>query len=131
MSPGPTVRLQQTRTRSVVPCFRAASSLGAQGCAARVHDMHACVATCVGRLCAAEGGGGRRVLTRARARRFLAETNQTCVQPSPDGMQGLLVGDVFFREYMVEFDMQDESRPVIGIARGRPRFYKAAVELVD
>jgi len=79
--------------------------------------MHACVATCVGRLCAAEGGGGRRVLTRARARRFLAETNQTCVQPSPDGMQGLLVGDVFFREYMVEFDMQDESRPVIGIAK--------------
>jgi len=49
--------------------------------------------------------------------RFLAETNQTCVQPSPDGMQGLLVGDVFFREYMVEFDMGDESRPIIGIAK--------------
>jgi len=50
-------------------------------------------------------------------RRFLEETNQTCVQPSPDGMQGLLVGDVFFREYMVEFDMGDESRPIIGIAK--------------
>jgi hypothetical protein len=49
--------------------------------------------------------------------RFLEETNQTCVQPSPDGMQGLLVGDVFFREYMVEFDMGDESRPIIGIAK--------------
>ena len=48
---------------------------------------------------------------------FLEETNQTCVQPSPDGMQGLLVGDVFFREYMVEFDMGDESRPIIGIAK--------------
>ena len=36
---------------------------------------------------------------------YLAETDQTCVQPSPDGMQGLLVGDVFFREYVVEFDM--------------------------
>eukprot|EP00960_Hanusia_phi_P041204 754890-Hanusia_phi.AAC.1 len=48
---------------------------------------------------------------------FLAETNQTCVQPSPDGMQGLLIGDVFFREYMVEFDMQDEARPIIGIAK--------------
>ena len=47
---------------------------------------------------------------------FLAETNQTCVQPSPDGMEGLLIGDVFFREYMVEFDMEDETRPVIGIA---------------
>lgn len=32
-------------------------------------------------------------------------------------MQGLLVGDVFFREYMVEFDMGDESRPIIGIAK--------------
>lgn len=40
---------------------------------------------------------------------------QTCVQPSPSGMQGLLVGDVFFREYVVEFDMT-ESRPIIGIA---------------
>lgn len=39
------------------------------------------------------------------------------MQPSPDGMQGLLVGDVFFREYMVEFDMGDESRPIIGIAK--------------
>ena len=48
---------------------------------------------------------------------FLQETKQTCVQPAPAGMQGLLVGDVFFREYMVEFDMQDEGRPIIGIAR--------------
>jgi len=48
---------------------------------------------------------------------FLAETNQTCVQPSPAGMQGLLIGDVFFREYMVEFDMADELRPIIGIAK--------------
>ena len=56
-------------------------------------------------------------LTWSLVGRFLAETNQTCVQPSPDGMQGLLVGDVFFREYMVEFDMQDELRPIIGIAK--------------
>ena len=48
---------------------------------------------------------------------FLAETNQTCVQPSPEGMEGILIGDVFFREYMVEFDMEDESRPVIGVAK--------------
>jgi hypothetical protein len=48
---------------------------------------------------------------------FLAATSQTCVQPSPDGMEGLLIGDVFFREYVVEFDMVDEERPIIGIAR--------------
>ncbi len=46
---------------------------------------------------------------------YLAETDQTCVQPSPAGMQGLLIGDVFFREYIVEFDMTGR-RPIIGIA---------------
>ncbi|EKX52294.1 hypothetical protein GUITHDRAFT_161360 [Guillardia theta CCMP2712] len=46
---------------------------------------------------------------------YLADTEQTCVQPSPEGMQGLLIGDVFFREYIVEFDMT-ESRPILGIA---------------
>ena len=48
---------------------------------------------------------------------FLERTNQTCVQPSPEGMQGLLIGDVFFRSYMVEFDMSDKLRPIIGIAQ--------------
>jgi hypothetical protein len=48
---------------------------------------------------------------------FLERTNQTCVQPSPSGMQGLLIGDVFFRSYMVEFDMSDKLRPIIGIAQ--------------
>ena len=47
---------------------------------------------------------------------FLARTNQTCVQPSPAGMQGLLIGDVFFRSYMVEFDMTQRDKPIIGIA---------------
>lgn len=42
---------------------------------------------------------------------YLAETDQTCVQPSPAGMQGLLVGDVFFREYIVEFDMTGSASP--------------------
>lgn len=31
-------------------------------------------------------------------------------------MQGLLVGDVFFRSFMVEFDMTQRERPIIGIA---------------
>ena len=46
---------------------------------------------------------------------YLSDTEQTCVQPAPDGMEGLLVGDVFFREYVVEFDMT-EKRPILGIA---------------
>ena len=53
---------------------------------------------------------------------FLERTNQTCVQPSPAGMQGLLIGDVFFRSYMVEFDMSDKLRPTIGIARLNLRY---------
>jgi len=52
---------------------------------------------------------------------YLAETDQTCVQPSPDGMQGLLVGDVFFREYVVEFDMTGR-KPIIGIAPLNKRY---------
>jgi len=55
---------------------------------------------------------------------YLAPTEQTCVQPAPEGMQGLLVGDVFFREYVVEFDMT-EKRPILGIAPLN-KFYKPA-----
>lgn len=48
---------------------------------------------------------------------YLADTEQTCVQPSPAGMQGLLVGDVFFREFVVEFDLTRADRhPILGIA---------------
>ena len=57
---------------------------------------------------------------------FLAPTEQTCVQPAPEGMQGLLVGDVFFREYVVEFDMT-EKRPILGIAPLN-HFYKPATK---
>ena len=57
---------------------------------------------------------------------FLASTEQTCVQPAPEGMQGLLIGDVFFREYVVEFDMT-EKRPIMGIAPLN-KFYKPAVK---
>jgi len=31
-------------------------------------------------------------------------------------MQGLLIGDVFFRSFMVEFDMTQRERPIIGMA---------------
>jgi len=56
---------------------------------------------------------------------YLAETDQTCVQPSPEGMQGLLVGDVFFREYVVEFDMTGR-KPIIGIAPLNKRYQPVA-----
>ena len=56
---------------------------------------------------------------------YLAETDQTCVQPSPEGMQGLLVGDVFFREYVVEFDMTGR-KPIIGIAPLNKRYVPVA-----
>jgi hypothetical protein len=36
-----------------------------------------------------------------------------CVQPGPDGLEGILIGDVFFREYVVEFDMTGK-RPNLG-----------------
>jgi len=58
---------------------------------------------------------------------YLAPTEQTCVQPAPEGMQGLLVGDVFFREYVVEFDMT-EKRPILGIAPLN-KFYKVSLSL--
>ena len=58
---------------------------------------------------------------------YLAPTEQTCVQPAPEGMQGLLVGDVFFREYVVEFDMT-ERRPILGIAPLN-KFYQVSLSL--
>jgi hypothetical protein len=38
------------------------------------------------------------------------------------GMQGLLIGDVFFRSYMVEFDMSSKERPTIGIGLQNPGY---------
>lgn len=44
---------------------------------------------------------------------FLADSNQSCVQPAPPGFPGLLVGDVFFRRYLVMFDLQHYPESVI------------------
>ena len=46
---------------------------------------------------------------------YLGDTAEACVQPAPASMDGLLIGDVFFREYVVEFDMTQKPTR-IGIA---------------
>jgi hypothetical protein len=46
---------------------------------------------------------------------YLSDTDEACVQPAPASMDGLLIGDVFFREYVVEFDMTTKPT-TIGIA---------------
>lgn len=48
---------------------------------------------------------------------FLSKSNETCVQETPAGMNGLLVGDVFFRSWLVLFDMTKENAPVVGIGK--------------
>jgi len=48
---------------------------------------------------------------------FLMKSNETCVQETPAGMNGLLVGDVFFRSWLVLFDMTKENAPIIGIGK--------------
>lgn len=48
---------------------------------------------------------------------FLSASNETCVQQTPSGMNGLLVGDVFFRQWLILFDMRNEEQPVLGIGK--------------
>ena len=62
---------------------------------------------------------------------YLADSQQTCVQPTPDGMSGLLVGDVFFRQYIVEFDMIDANRPIIGMAPLNPHYQPIRKKQLD
>jgi len=44
---------------------------------------------------------------------YLSDSNQSCVQQAPPGFPGLLVGDVFFRRYLVMFDLQHFPEQVI------------------
>jgi hypothetical protein len=54
---------------------------------------------------------------------YLSDTNQSCVQPAPPGFPGLLVGDVFFRRYLVLFDLERyPEEVVIGIGRHNPSY---------
>lgn len=62
---------------------------------------------------------------------YLADSEQTCVQPTPDGMDGLLIGDVFFREYIVEFDMINENKPILGMAPLNKLYRPVQAKTVD
>ena len=54
---------------------------------------------------------------------YLADTNQSCVQKAPPGFPGLLVGDVFFRRYVVMFDLSDYPQLVlVGMAERNPAY---------
>ena len=54
---------------------------------------------------------------------YLADTNQSCVQQAPPTFPGLLVGDVFFRRYVVMFDLSQYPQLVlIGIAERNPDY---------
>jgi len=53
---------------------------------------------------------------------FLADSNQTCVQKTPANFPGILIGDVLFRKYLVEFDMTQEGSPALGLAPLNPNY---------
>merc|ERR1711988_812394 len=53
---------------------------------------------------------------------FLANSNQTCVQRTPANFPGILIGDVLFRKYLVEFDMTHEGEGILGIAPLNPAY---------
>jgi hypothetical protein len=49
---------------------------------------------------------------------WLQVSNQSCVQKAPPGFQGMLVGDVLFRRYLVMFDLRHyPDTVVIGIGK--------------
>lgn len=54
---------------------------------------------------------------------YLSDTNQSCVQKAPPGFPGLLVGDVFFRRYLVLFDLSRYPELIlIGLAERNPDY---------
>jgi hypothetical protein len=56
---------------------------------------------------------------------FLSISNQSCIQKTPAGFNGILVGDVIFRKYVVMFDLtMYPSQVMLGIGRRNPA-YKA------
>jgi hypothetical protein len=56
---------------------------------------------------------------------FLSISNQSCIQKTPAGFNGILVGDVIFRKYVVMFDLtMYPSQVMLGIGRRNPD-YKA------
>ena len=54
---------------------------------------------------------------------WLDQTQEACIESSPAGMNGLLIGDVFFREYLVQFDVSAPDKTVIGIGKLRHDYH--------
>lgn len=53
---------------------------------------------------------------------YLRDSEQTCVQRTPAMFPGILIGDVLFRRYLVQFDLTDKQRPILGIAPQNPQY---------
>jgi len=54
---------------------------------------------------------------------WLDQTQEACIESSPAGMNGLLIGDVFFREYLVQFDVSAPDKTVVGIGKLRHDYH--------
>lgn len=53
---------------------------------------------------------------------FLQDSEQTCVQKTPAMFPGILIGDVLFRKYLVQFDLTDKQRPILGLGMQNPSY---------
>ena len=58
---------------------------------------------------------------------WLYPNEQPCIQPGPDGFEGVLLGDVIFRALVVMFDLTHPRHPVIGLAPRNPH-YRLVIE---
>uniref|UniRef100_A0A6U2CCJ1 Peptidase A1 domain-containing protein n=2 Tax=Hemiselmis andersenii TaxID=464988 RepID=A0A6U2CCJ1_HEMAN len=54
---------------------------------------------------------------------WLEADNRPCIQSSPDAFMGVLLGDVFFRSLVVQFDLTHPTIPVIGLAPRNPEYH--------
>jgi hypothetical protein len=62
---------------------------------------------------------------------FLQASGQTCVQRTPDTFDGILLGDVLFRRYLVEFDMSQPGPSVLGMAPLNLSYLPTKTPMVD
>jgi hypothetical protein len=53
---------------------------------------------------------------------WLDANDSPCVQPTPPGFEGILLGDVIFRSLAVMFDLTHPQIPIIGLAPRNPRY---------
>jgi hypothetical protein len=53
---------------------------------------------------------------------WLDANDSPCVQPTPPGFEGILLGDVIFRSLAVMFDLTHPQVPIIGLAPRNPMY---------